>query len=140
MYEKLVLDVGDAMTALDAMLLEAPKQSTRPMALAVVDEYGDLLGFMRMDGTPPNSTQFAVRKAYTSARMRADLGDFRTRLKDRGGAISDLGDTGLVVAAGGGVVILQPANGAVLGAIGVSGGTADEDQAVARAGLLAMKL
>jgi len=140
MYDKLVLDVGDAMTALDAMLVEAPKLSSRPMAMAIVDEYGDLLGFMRMDGTPPNSATFAVRKAYTSARMRSDLGDFRARLAGRGGAVADLGDAGLVVAAGGGAVILHPADGSVLGAIGVSGGTADEDQAVARAGLLAMKL
>jgi uncharacterized protein GlcG (DUF336 family) len=138
MYEKLVLDVSDAMDALDAMVKAAPQQSQSPMAMAVVDANGDLMGFMRMDGTPPHSMRFATGKAYTAARMRTDVSDFAELLKSRGGTVANLGDPRLISARGGGVVIAAPGDGGILGGIGVSGGTFEEDEAVARRGLAAI--
>ena len=137
-FQKLVLDVSDAMLALDAMLQAATSSEGAPIAMAVVDEYGDLMAFCRMDGTPPFVCEFARQKAYTASRMRSHSRDFVERLKSQGRSAADHGDPKLVGAAGGGAVIVRPADGIVLGGIGVSGRTGAEDDEVARIGAQAI--
>lgn len=138
MYQKPVLDVSDAMAVLEAMLNAAPNTSSKPLGMAVVDEHGDLLAFARMDGTPPFPAQFAIKKAYTAARMRSDARGLRERFRAEGRSVADFGDPNLVLAMGGGIAIVAPQSDHVLGGIGVSGGTPDEDEQVARAGLEAL--
>jgi uncharacterized protein GlcG (DUF336 family) len=93
------------------------------------------MAFARMDGAPPSAQQFAVKKAYTAARMRADLKDFRAGMEQRGRTVADYGDPNLVGMAAGGVVIEGTKSSEVLGAIGVSGGAPEDDERIARLGL-----
>ncbi|MDK8171000.1 heme-binding protein [Curtobacterium citreum] len=101
-------------------------------AVAVVDATGNLLAFARMDGTAASSTQVATDKAYTAAAF----GDSEGWLEQGKG----FGDAGTAVATAavdrlvplpGGVPVLDGST--TVGAIGVSGGTADEDKQVAAA-------
>jgi uncharacterized protein GlcG (DUF336 family) len=139
LYERPVLDVEETMIALDAMVATASMQS-RSMSVAIVDAWGGLLGAMRMDGASTQSLQYAIKKAYTSARIGSNLGEFRDRLIERSGIVNDFGDPSFVVARGGGVVVRAVSDRTVLGGIGVSGGSGDEDQAVAEAGRAALGL
>ncbi len=137
MYEIEILDLSQCLDALEAMLREAQTIAARPVAAAVVNEYGELMAFARADGASPAVQDFAVKKAYTAARMGADLRDFRAGLEQRGRSVADYGDPNLVGMAAGGVVVATA--GGVLGGIGVSGGTPDEDEQIARAGLQALR-
>lgn len=103
-------------------------------AIAVVDAAGNLVAFGRMDGTVTPSTQVATDKAYTAAAFGASEGWL-----EQGRAFGDAG-TAVATAAverlvplPGGVPVIE--GGTVLGAVGVSGGTADEDKQVASAAI-----
>jgi len=138
MYDKPMLGLNDAMAALQAMLAEANKEPQRPVAMAVVDDHGDMICFARMDRTAPNPVSLAYRKAYTAARARSDTPAFRERLASGGISVRDLGDPNLVPVQGG--IVIARADGTVLGGIGVSGRTAQQDEEIAKIGLAAMKL
>jgi uncharacterized protein GlcG (DUF336 family) len=137
MYERPVLDVDEVMAALDAMAAAAEKRN-RVMSFAVVDGWGALLGALRMDEASTQSLSYAIKKAYTAAKTGSNIGEFRDRLLERSGIAADFGDSNFVVARGGGVVAREPGGRTVLGGIGVSGGSGDEDQSVAEAGLTAL--
>ncbi len=121
------------------MLDKATQEPTRPVAIAIVDDAGTLLSYSRMDHCRPNPQTFAVRKAYTSALSGQDSVAYAERLKSQGRSVSDMGNPNLV-AAQGAVVILHPQSGAVLGAIGVSGLAAQEDEDLARLGVQSLEL
>jgi uncharacterized protein GlcG (DUF336 family) len=121
------------------MLDKAIQEPNRPVAIAIVDDAGNLLSYGRMDHCRPNPQTFAVRKAYTAALAGQDSAAYAERLKSQGRSVSDMGNPNLV-AAQGAVVVLHPQSGAVLGAIGVSGLTAQEDEDLARVGLQALGL
>src|ERR1700749_2091992 len=63
------LDQAGAQTVLRAAK-EVAQQRTAPSAIAVVDPAGDLLAFQRMDGVRPASTNLAIQKARTAARLQ----------------------------------------------------------------------
>lgn len=136
MYERPVLDVDDALKLMDAALTAAPVETRQPIAVCVVDDNGDWVAFARMDGTPAFSRAHAQRKAYTASLMRRDLREFAASRAQSGRVLAELGDTRLVGSAHGGVVI-KDAAGNVLGGLGVSGGTPEEDERIARAALAA---
>lgn len=133
-YQKTVLSLDDARKAMDAILAEASKSPNRPVAIAICDDQGEPIMLARMDRCAPQPPIIARKKAYTAARMRADTKAFADRLKSQGRTVSDFGDPNLI-ALQGGVVITNPADKSVLGAIGVSGLAAEEDEALARIGL-----
>ena len=139
MYQKPLLSLDQTRRAMDAMLDKAIQEPNRPVAIAIVDDAGNLLSYGRMDHCRPNPQTFAVRKAYTSALSGQDSVAYAERLKSQGRSVSDMGNPNLV-AAQGAVVILHPQSGTVLGAIGVSGLAAQEDEDLARLGLQALGL
>jgi uncharacterized protein GlcG (DUF336 family) len=126
------------MAAIEAMIAAAEAQAENPLAVAVTDQYGDLLGFARMDGATPFACHNAVSKAYTASRLQIDVSELSKRLKESGRSITELADPKLVGALGGGLVVISRDH--VVGGIGVSGGAPDQDEAVARAGLNALRL
>jgi uncharacterized protein GlcG (DUF336 family) len=102
-----------------------------PMATALVDGEGGLLFFGRMDGTLPASTELAVAKAFTAAALRMATHEVG-KLAQPGGVLYGIQHThpGRIVLFGGGLVLrLQ---GKVAGAVGISGGTVEEDIRVAK--------
>ncbi len=133
MYDKPMLGLDQLRRAMNAMLDKATQEPNRPVAVAIVDDAGNLLNYARMDGCRTNPQTFAIRKAYTSAMSGRDSKDYAENLKTQGRSVSDMGNPNLV-AAQGAVAVLHPTSGAVLGAIGVSGLSAQEDEDLARLG------
>ncbi|MDO5146003.1 MAG: cob(I)yrinic acid a,c-diamide adenosyltransferase [Eubacteriales bacterium] len=101
-----------------------------PMVFSAVDEGGNLLYFQRMEGALLISVKVSQDKAYTACALKsptAALADV-TKPGDSLWSLHASGD-GRIVCFGGGYPI--EVDGKVIGAIGVSGGTAEEDMAVA---------
>ena len=138
MYDRQVMDVEDALRAVDAAMETASAESAGPLAVAVVDDNGDLVAFARTDGTPIFQRKHAIRKAYTASRVGADLSEFAAYRAERGMSASDF-DDGFVGAAHGGVVVRAAGQGVVIGAIGVQGSDRELDEHLARLALDALQ-
>lgn len=100
----------------------------RPVAVSVCGPEGELIGFLRMDGTSPAASRIAQNKAYTAAIDRTETGIMgeRMRGKDNPAFWGDERVTGF----GGGVPVIQ--NNKVIGGIGVSGLPEADDIVVAK--------
>ncbi len=139
MYNKSVLSLDQTQKAMQAMIQKATQEPDRPVAMAIVDDAGNLVSYAKMDKCRPNPQTFAIRKAYTSAMSGVNSAEYAERLKSQGRTVSDFGNPNLVSAQGA-AVILDPAGGAVLGAIGVSGLSSQEDEDLAKLGVQALGL
>jgi uncharacterized protein GlcG (DUF336 family) len=137
MYDKKVLGLDDARAVVDAVLDKAAGEPGRPVVVVVVDADGEAIALARMDRAGHLSRSMAMRKAYTAARMGSDSSSFAERMRTIGFGIADLGDPTLVFANGG---ICLKVDGVVVGAVGVSGRTGEEDVELARAGAAALGL
>jgi uncharacterized protein GlcG (DUF336 family) len=103
-----------------------------PMAIAITDAEGGLILFSRMDGALPASTDIAISKAYTAAALRMstqELGELAQPGKPLYGIQQTL--PGKIVLFGGGLPLRFKEK--IIGAIGLSGGSVDEDIKVAEA-------
>jgi glc operon protein GlcG len=105
------------------------------MAIAVVDNHGFLVYYERMDDTQTGSVQVALDKAKAAAMFRRPTKVFEDGIAK--GRVALLGLTGATPIEGG-VPIMT--GGKVIGAIGVSGATAEQDAAAAMAGIKAAGL
>jgi glc operon protein GlcG len=139
MYEKPVLSLDQVQKAMTAMLDKATQEPDRPVAIAIVDDLGNLINYARMDRCRVIPQRLAIRKAYTAALSGQDTLAYADRLKSQGRSVAEMGDPNLA-AVQGGVVILQPGGGFILGGIGVSGLSAQEDEDLARLGIQALGL
>ena len=139
MYQKPMLSLDQTQKAMTTMINKATQEAHRPVAIAIVDDAGNLLSYARMDGCRTNPQTFAIRKAYTAALSGQDSGAYAERLKSQGRSVTDMGNPNLV-AAQGAVVVLHPQTRAVLGGIGVSGLSSQEDEDLARLGLQTLGL
>ena len=127
------LTVQDAHVALEACRRKALEIGV-PMDIAVTDEAGNLLTFERMDGAVLGCIQVAIDKAYTSAVLgvaTADEGKLAQPGQPDYGANTLCG--GRIVILGGGVPIVF--KNIVVGAVGCSSGTVEQDISVAEAGV-----
>ena len=106
------------------------------MNIAVVDAGNNLTAFVRQDGAWLGSIAVAQNKAFTARAFDAPTGDLY-QMTQPGGALYGIGvsNEGRVITFPGGIPLT--AGGEIVGAIGVSGGTVDQDQAVAEAGAAA---
>ena len=139
MYQKPALSLAQVRRAMQTMLDHAEQQPDRPLAIAIVDDGGRLLAYACMDHCRALPRRMAVSKAYTSAMSGQDSLAYAQRLQNEQRNIADFGDPKLV-AVQGAVVVRDPATDLVLGAIGVSGLTAQEDEDLARMGHSALGL
>ena len=139
MFEESVVGLDEALKAMQAILDQAMKEPERPIAVAIVDANGKLVQYARMDRCRALPQQIAFKKAYTAAIMRSDTAALAERFQSMGRNISDFGDPNML-ALQGGVQVLRPGDGACLGAIGVSGLSAQEDEDLAKLGIEAMGL
>lgn len=99
-----------------------------PLSIAIVDTAGQLVHFEKMDSSGGATIQVAIDKARSSALFRRPTNAFQDSLAS--GNTFILGLTGAVPREGGSPLV---ADGKVIGAIGVSGGTGAQDGAVAKA-------
>ena len=116
-----------------AAVTEARKNSWN-VAVAIVDNHGFLVYYERLDDTQTASATIAVEKARSAAMFRRATREMQDAVNKGNPAF--LGIPGATPVAGGLPVI---SNGKIVGAIGVSGVTSDQDEQVARAGLEAVK-
>ena len=103
------------------------------MNVAIVDAGGNLKAFTRQDGAWLGSIDIAIKKARTARYFDMPTGDLGG-LSQPGGALFNIevSNGGLITFPGGLPVTVD---GTVIGAIGVSGSTVEDDHAVAEAGL-----
>jgi uncharacterized protein GlcG (DUF336 family) len=105
----------------------------QPMNIAVADEGGNLVSHIRMDGAWIGSIDISIKKAYTSRAFDIATKDLAAHSQSGGQffGINASNDGKIMIFAGG---IPLKINGKVVGAIGVSGGSGEQDQEVAEAG------
>lgn len=116
-----------------AAAVEAKKNGW-PVAIAIVDNHGTLVYYEMHDDTQTASAHVAVDKARSSATFRRPTKVFEDAIA--GGRVAILGLNGAVPIEGGIPIVVA---GKIIGAIGVSGVTSQQDAQVARAGLDALK-
>jgi uncharacterized protein GlcG (DUF336 family) len=104
------------------------------MSIAVVDDSGRLIAFLRMDGAPLGTIDVSQSKALTAIKFKMPT-KFVQDLVSKGGAAM-LTIPGITALTGGYPIEQQ---GQIIGAIGVSGGFGDEDDRTALAGIAALK-
>ena len=116
---------------------EKARQMGQPMNIAVMDAGRNLVAFHRMDGAWVASTDIAIDKAFTSAGRgltTRKIGEMAQPGQPLFGINTTNG--GRIVIFAGGIPLMR--DGQVIGAVGVSGGTVDEDEEVAEAGVAAL--
>jgi uncharacterized protein GlcG (DUF336 family) len=131
-----MLTLADARTIIAAAEKKAA-QIKQPMNIAVADAGGNLIAHVRMDGAWIGSIDISIKKAYTSRAFdiaTKDLAKHSQSGKQFFG-IHASNDGRIMIFAGG---IPLKKNGQVVGAIGVSGGSGEQDHAVAEAGAKAL--
>ncbi|WBP96398.1 heme-binding protein [Mycolicibacterium neoaurum] len=108
----------------------------QPMNIAIVDDGGHLIAFARMDGAIKASIDISTRKARTSILMNAPTSALMP-LAQPGAELYGLEQTsGGLVIFGGGIPLVV--GDVVVGAIGVSAGSVEQDVTVAEAGVAAL--
>src|ERR1700723_960163 len=107
----------------------------QPMTIAVVDEGGNLVSHVRMDGAWIGSIDIAINKAFTSRAFDISTKDLAQHSQSGGQffGIHASNDGRIMIFAGG---IPLKRDGKVIGAVGVSGGSGEQDHAVAEAGAM----
>jgi uncharacterized protein GlcG (DUF336 family) len=118
------------------LLLAARKKKAAsgsvPMAMAVCDSSGNLMAFARQENVLPVSIGLAQRKAFTATQLKCATADLAS-LTQPGAMLWGLQADPNLVVFGGGIPLFRGSH--VVGAVGVSGGTVDEDIAVAEAAI-----
>ena len=134
MTEDLTLEAAERILA--AAKKKAAELGTR-MDIAVVDAGGNLKAFVRMDGAWLGSIDISIRKARTARWFDMNTGEIG-KLSQPGGPLYGIehSNGGLITFPGG--VPLKDGKGIVVGAVGVSGSTVENDHAVAVAGAAAL--
>ena len=112
-------------------MADARKQNI-PMAVAIVDTAGLLVAFERMDNTQSGSIGVAQDKAVSAAMFRRSTKVFQDAVAGGGAGLRVLTLRGANAVEGGLPIIVD---GKIIGGIGVSGGSAEQDGVVAKAGL-----
>jgi uncharacterized protein GlcG (DUF336 family) len=111
------------------------KRRNWKMNIAVVDTNGELVHFSRMEGAQIASGSISIGKARTAARFRRESRTFYNAFETGHGYVSTLDPT--LVASPGGFPLLEA--GKLVGAIGCSGGTGDQDALICKMGADLMK-
>lgn len=131
------ISLAQAHAAIVAAQAKATEINTK-MDIAVVDAGGNLKAFARMDGAWLGSIDISIKKAKTSRMFDMPTGAIG-KLSQPGGPLYqiEVSNGGLITFPGG--VPIKDAKGNIIGAIGVSGSTVENDHTVAEAGAAGVK-
>ena len=99
------------------------------VAIAIFDPEHDLVLFQKMDNTPDLCVKLSQAKALTALKLMNDTDKFSYLVTKNTGILSDIRYEESISLIGGGKIILE--NGSVIGALGISGGTEEQDVEVA---------
>lgn len=130
------ITLKQAEKAVEAAKAKAAELKTL-MNIAVVDAGTNLVAFAKMDGAWLGSIDIAQKKARTARYFNMDTGEIG-KLSQPGGALYNIehSNNGLITFPGG--VVIKDEAGNIIGAIGVSGDSVENDHAVASAGAAAV--
>ena len=131
------ITLAQAEIAISAAKTKAADINTK-MDICVVDAGANLVAFARMDGAWIGSVDISFKKAKTSAWFTMDTATLTPLVKPDAPLFNIEHSNGGLITFPGGVVI-KNANGDVIGAIGVSGSSVENDHTVAVAGAEAVK-
>jgi glc operon protein GlcG len=123
------IGLGEAKQVMAAAEAEAKKRNWK-MNIAVVDTNGEIVMFERMEGAQIASGNISIGKARTAARFRRESRAFYNAFETGHGYVETLDPT--LVASPGGFPLVE--GGKLVGAVGCSGGTGDQDAAVCKMG------
>jgi uncharacterized protein GlcG (DUF336 family) len=138
------ITLAQATTLVEAALRKARELGCAPLAVAVLDDGGHLKAFAREDGAGIVRPQIAMGKAWGALGMGVGSRALARRVTEPGqqqaffAALNAMSGGRVVPAAGG--VLIREAAGPVIGAVGISGDTSDQDEACALAGVAAAGL
>lgn len=133
---RMTLDLANSLIA--AVLDRGNKLGLNPLSVAVLDPGGHLIGFQRQDGGSNLRPQIAVAKASGALALGVSSRAIAAERPTFVAALGPISSHGVIPAAGG--VIITDTEGQVVGAVGVTGDTSDNDEACALAGIAAVGL
>ena len=135
------LTLSQAQQIIQGALAKSKERGFKPMGVAVLDAGGNLKAFASEDGASMFRFDIARAKAWGAVGMGVSSRVLAQRAKENPNFFVSLSSTaqGRFLPQTGAVVI-KDAAGAVLGAVGASGGTGDEDEAICIAGVAAAGL
>lgn len=137
----MTLSLDQARTIIAATRARGREMGLKPLSVVVVDAGGHVLAFEREDGAPVGRFAIALGKAHGAVMFGAPsrvLGEMAEARPHFVAALNGAYDGKMIPAAGG--VLIRDASGALLGAVGVTGDTSDNDAAAALAGIAAAGL
>ncbi len=133
--EGLMVTLEDARRVISAAEKKA-LEIGQPMNIAVVDGGGNLVAHVRMDGAWIGSIDISIKKAYTSRAFDLATKDLAEQSQSGGQFFGiHASNNGKIMIFAGGIPLYS--EGQVVGAIGVSGGSGEQDHVVAEAGVAA---
>jgi uncharacterized protein GlcG (DUF336 family) len=135
------ISLDKAQTIVSGALAEARELGLKPISVAVLDAGGHLIAFAREDGSSNLRPQIATAKASGALALGVSsrtIGEMAVERPTFINAAAGLNPAGIVPAAGG--VLVRGADGTVIGAVGVTGDTSDNDELAALAGIKAAGL
>ncbi len=136
------LDLATARTILSASLTKAGELGLKPLTVAVLDAGGALLALERQDGSSRMRPEIAIGKAYGAVQLGMGSRAIFARAEQQPFFVQSMNALagGSLVPVPGGVLIRNGEGGAILGAVGITGDTSDNDEAAAVAGIEAAGL
>ncbi|MFV1877011.1 GlcG/HbpS family heme-binding protein [Nioella sp.] len=136
-----MITLEQAKTMVSVARAKGREMRLKPLSVAVLDAGGHLLAFEREDGASPGRFEIARGKAYGAVMLGMPGSAQMARAEDQAYFMAAMNGAfdGKVVPVPGGVLV-KDASGAVLGAVGVTGDTSDNDAKAAVAGIIAAGL
>lgn len=135
------LTLEKASIIVDAALAKGAELGFKPLTVVVLDDGGNMKAMKRQDGAGPFRPQIALGKAWGAVGMGAPSRFIEKLAQERPYFVNSLAAASggrLVPVAGG--VLIRDADGVIMGSVGISGDTSDNDETCAIAGIKAANL
>ncbi|SNT34746.1 Uncharacterized conserved protein GlcG, DUF336 family [Noviherbaspirillum humi] len=135
------LSLAQANHIINEALAASQRAGYKPMAVVVIDAHGNLKAVQREDGASMFRVDVAMGKAWASVAMGASSRALVKRAAENPNFFTALASTGqgrFIPQTG--AVLIKASDGEILGAVGASGGTGDEDEAICLHGVQAVGL
>ena len=131
MYQVMKISFKEALQMIEVVIAEAGKIN-KDVAVAVSGPEGEMISFLRMDGASGAASTIAQNKAYTAARDRKSTKEMGESMRIKSRPPAFWGDQHITGFGGGMPVIIDSV---VIGGIGVSGLSEEEDERIAKAAI-----
>ncbi|MFA7603633.1 MAG: heme-binding protein [Novosphingobium sp.] len=135
------ITLDTANTLIAAIFAEGQAKGLKPLSAVVTDAGGHVIAFQRQDGASSGRFRIALGKASGALFLGISSRKVQEMAAERPtflGSLTPIAPDGIVPAAGG--LLIYDAEGTLLGAVGVTGDTSDNDEAAAAVGISAVGL